>query len=325
LNIPKIILRISLFSACVVVLVSSGRAANRHRHNLIPVPAVLTWQEGNLLVGPNFMIAFTGKQDSRIELAKRRFLERVEKVGGLRFSQAGPERPRQATLVIQCEGRGLAVQSVVEDESYTLTVTRNQARLIAPNPLGILHGLETFWQLIRFDGKKPSVPCVNITDHPRFRWRGLLIDVGRHWQPPDVIRRNLDGMAAAKLNVFHWHLTEDQGFPIESKKFPKLHQLGSDGGYYTQEQVRELVLYARERGIRVIPEFDMPGHVTSCGWLATLNWQAPLDPIRLHEPSASKIPALIRRERRFINLSMLFWVRWSSCSRTSICTLVATR
>ena len=85
----------------------------------------------------------------------------------------------------------------------------------------------------------------------------MLIDIGRHYQPPEVLKRNLDAMAAVKLNVFHWHLTEDQGFRVESKKFPKLHSLGSDGLYYTQDQVREIIAYAADRGIRVMPEFDM--------------------------------------------------------------------
>src|SRR5438874_7962433 len=90
-----------------------------------------------------------------------------------------------------------------------------------------------------------------------------MIDAGRHFIPLDVIKLNLDGMAAVKLNVFHWHLSENQGFRVESKKFPKLHEMGSDGLYYTQDEVRDVVAYARERGIRVIPEFDMPGHTTS--------------------------------------------------------------
>jgi hexosaminidase len=118
-------------------------------------------------------------------------------------------------------------------------------------------------QLIGGDRDGYFLPLASIQDKPRFPWRGLLIDVCRHWQPVEVIKRNLDAMAAVKLNVFHWHLTEDQGFRIESRKYPRLHQLGSDGLFYTQEQVREVVAYARERGIRVVPEFDMPGHTTS--------------------------------------------------------------
>ena len=107
------------------------------------------------------------------------------------------------------------------------------------------------------------MPSILIEDKPRFPWRGLMIDVGRHFIPLDVLKRNLDGMAAVKLNVFHWHLSEDQGFRVESKKFPRLHQMGSDGLYYTQDEVRDLIAYARDRGIRVVPEFDMPGHSTA--------------------------------------------------------------
>jgi hexosaminidase len=108
-----------------------------------------------------------------------------------------------------------------------------------------------------------AVPAIAIQDKPRFPWRGLMIDVGRHFIPLDVLKRNLDGMAAVKLNVFHWHLSENQGFRIESKKFPKLQEMGSDGLYYTQDEARELIAYARDRGIRVVPEFDMPGHSTA--------------------------------------------------------------
>ncbi len=104
---------------------------------------------------------------------------------------------------------------------------------------------------------------MTIKDRPRFRWRGLLIDSGRHFMPLDVLKRNLDGMAAVKMNVFHWHLTEDQGFRVESRIFPKLHQMGSDGLFYTQAQIKDVIAYAADRGIRVVPEFDMPGHTTS--------------------------------------------------------------
>jgi hexosaminidase len=104
-----------------------------------------------------------------------------------------------------------------------------------------------------------------IRDRPRFPWRGLLIDAARHWQPVEVIRRTLDGMSSVKLNVLHWHLTDDQGFRVESKRYPRLHEQGADGKYYTQDQVKDTIAYARDRGIRVMPEFDMPGHTTA--WL----------------------------------------------------------
>ena len=126
-----------------------------------------------------------------------------------------------------------------------------------------MRGLETFLQLVQTTSDGFAVPAIAIQDQPRFPWRGLMIDVGRHFIPLDVLKRNLDGMAAVKLNVFHWHLSENQGFRIESKKFPKLQEMGSDGLYYTQDEVRDLIAYAHDRGIRVVPEFDMPGHSTA--------------------------------------------------------------
>jgi len=107
------------------------------------------------------------------------------------------------------------------------------------------------------------VPAVTIKDQPRFPWRGLLIDVSRHFIPLDVLKRNVDGMVAVKLNVLHLHLSDDQGFRVESKRFPKLHEMGSDGMYYTQGELRDFVAYAHDRGIRVLPEFDTPGHSRS--------------------------------------------------------------
>jgi len=126
-----------------------------------------------------------------------------------------------------------------------------------------MRGLQTFLQLVHITSQGFSVPAVAIQDKPRFAWRGLMIDSGRHFMPVEVIKRNLDGMAAVKLNVFHWHLSENQGFRVESRRLPKLQEMGSDGLYYTQEQIREIISYARDRGIRVVPEFDMPGHSTA--------------------------------------------------------------
>jgi len=100
---------------------------------------------------------------------------------------------------------------------------------------------------------------VTIEDRPRFAWRGLLIDVGRHFIPLDELKRNLDGMAAVKMNVLHWHLYDNEGFRVESKRFPRLQQAGSDGLYYTQADIRDFVAYAHDRGICVVPEFEMGG------------------------------------------------------------------
>jgi hexosaminidase len=182
---------------------------------------------------------------------------------GLSYDRATDENT--AALVIQVDKAGETIPSVRENESYRLEINEKQARLIAPTVVGALRGLETLLQLLQADRDGYYLRAVAIQDQPRFPWRGLLIDIGRHFEPMEVLKRNLDAMAAVKLNVLHWHLTEDQGFRVESKKFPKLHTLGSDGLYYTQDQVREVIAYARERGIRVVPEFDIPGHSTS--WL----------------------------------------------------------
>ena len=140
---------------------------------------------------------------------------------------------------------------------------RDEVHLEAANPLGVLHGLQTFLQLVRITPRGFAVPAMTIDDQPRFPWRGLMLDVGRHFMPLDVVYRTLDGMEAVKLNVFHWHLSEDQGFRVESKQFPLLQEKGSDGLFYTQEEIRDVIAYARDRGIRVVPEFDMPGHTTA--------------------------------------------------------------
>jgi hexosaminidase len=221
--------------------------------NLMPWPAQVEMGQGSLAIGPTIRISIDGYSEPRLQEAVRRLGE-ITPLGS------------SATLVIHCGHASAPVPELGEDESYHLEITPTQAHLSAPNPVGILHGLETLRQLVVSGAHGLEAPVVDIQDHPRFPWRGLHLDVSRHWMPIEVVKRNLDAMAAVKLNVFHWHLSDDQGFRVESKRFPKLHVFGSDGLYYTQDQVREVVAYARDRGIRVVPEFDIPGHTTS--WLA---------------------------------------------------------
>jgi hexosaminidase len=232
---------------------------------LMPVPASVQLQTGRLAITNAFAVATRGFTDDRLRRSITRMTTRLagRTVMTLPLDLAVDES--SATLVVQCERGGSSVPSLNEDESYSLEITDKQARLVAPTVVGAMRGLETLLQLVQSDRGGYYFPAITVHDQPRFSWRGLLIDIGRHYQPPEVLKRNLDAMAAVKLNVFHWHLTEDQGFRVESKKFPKLHSLGSDGLYYTQDQVREIIAYAADRGIRVMPEFDIPGHSTS--WL----------------------------------------------------------
>jgi hexosaminidase len=230
--------------------------------NLMPMPANVQRGAGRLPIDGNFSIGISGYSEPRLRRAIARDLATLTNMTGLTFVP-GAGNASKPTLVVHTDHASDGVQSVGEDESYELTVTAQAATLNAVNPLGILRGLQTFLQLVELTPTGYSAPVVTIHDQPRFPWRGLMIDCSRHWLPIEVIKRNLDGMEAVKLNTFHWHLSDNQGFRIESRKFPKLQELGSDGNYFTQEQVKEVVEYARDRGIRVIPEFDLPGHSTS--------------------------------------------------------------
>lgn len=231
----------------------------------MPVPASVMFQTGRLKIDSSFAVAVEGYTDERLQGALFRMARRLEGRTGIEFSRTATANPATAALLIQCNGAGKAIPSLDEDESYTLEAAGQQTVIKAATVVGVLRGLETYLQLLESDSEGYFIPAVNIQDKPRFPWRGLLIDVGRHFEPVEVIKRNLDAMAAVKLNVLHWHLTEDQGFRIESKRYPRLHRMGSDGLFYTQEQVRDVLAYARDRGIRVMPEFDLPGHATS--WL----------------------------------------------------------
>ena len=229
---------------------------------LMPMPANFQAGTGRLLIDQSFSIALTGKQGPRLQHAAHNFLSELSIRTGMPLdSKLGNRSP--ATLLIRVEHEGKKVQELGEDESYELEVQSSGARLSAPTDLGALRGLETFLQLLQTTSDGFTLAAITIEDTPRFPWRGLMIDVSRHFIPLAVLKRNLDGMAAVKMNVFHWHLSDNQGFRVESKRFPKLHEMGSDGLYYTQDEVRELIAYAHDRGIRVVPEFDMPGHSTA--------------------------------------------------------------
>ncbi len=240
-----------------------GKAQMQQTLNLMPVPAKAQLSNGRLLIEKSFSVAISGHKEPRLEGAVELFLAQLGRQTGLPPIDLKVADSANATLAIQCDGGTKDVQQLGEDESYRLEVTATSARLSAPSTLGVMRGLQTFLQLVRITGEGFAVQEVSIEDSPRFPWRGLMIDVGRHFIPLDVLKRNLDGMAAVKLNVFHWHLSENQGFRVESRKFPKLTAAGSDGLFYTQSEVRDLIAYAHARGIRVVPEFDMPGHTTA--------------------------------------------------------------
>jgi hexosaminidase len=253
-----------LLLAALAAIVPALPAQVQATHTLLPVPASVTLTGGRFPLDTGLTVAITAYRDARLERAIGRALGRLEARISVPLSRKYSADP-SARIVINVKGAGFAVPNVEENESYTLDVSPTQARLTAATVVGAIRGLETLLQLQSADARGYFLQPATIEDKPRFKWRGLLVDVGRHFEPVDEIKRTLDGMAMVKLNVLHWHLSEDQGFRVESKRFPRLQGMGSDGLYYTQAQIREIVAYATDRGIRVVPEFDVPGHSTS--WL----------------------------------------------------------
>ncbi|MBN2411697.1 family 20 glycosylhydrolase [candidate division KSB1 bacterium] len=234
--------------------------------NLIPIPEEITRTFDKFVIDENFTAGITGNPDDRIYQYTTNVLRRLSGRTGLFLSQDFITKTTKAEnpqCVIKIDRPGKIVLG--EDESYSMNITASGITISSETDLGAMRGLETMLQLLDVDDKGYFLHTVEITDKPRFPWRGLMIDGCRHFMPIDVIKRNLDGMAAVKLNVMHWHLSEDQGFRVECNTFPRLHQLGSDGYYYTQAQIKDVIEYAANRGIRVVPEFDIPGHATS--WL----------------------------------------------------------
>jgi hexosaminidase len=253
---------ISVLFLLLLVAAMPMRAQSPVDLNIMPLPSKFQFGSGSLKIDGGFSYAFEGFHDARLERAGQRFLTTLNHQTGIPFGHS-PADTSKATLVITTDHDSKPVQELGEDEAYTLDVTSTGAKLHAVNTLGTLRGLQTFLQLVSITANGFAAPAISIQDQPRFQWRGLMIDVARHFIPLDVVERNLDGMEAVKMNVFHWHLSDNEGFRVESRKFPKLQELGSDGQYYSQEEIRDLIAYARDRGIRVVPEFDMPGHSTA--------------------------------------------------------------
>jgi len=232
--------------------------------SLMPMPASVQMKTGQMVIDPSFTVEIQSPgPDALLSRSVDIFLDNLRRQTGMPPLDMKIVDAAQARLLIHRKSPSNAVQELGEDESYALDISATGAKLDAVTTLGVMRGLQTFLQMVQTTSDGFAVPAIAIQDKPRFPWRGLMIDVSRHFIPLDVLKRNLDGMAAVKLNVFHWHLSDNQGFRVESKKFPKLQEMGSDGLYYTQREVRDLIAYAHDRGIRVVPEFDMPGHSTA--------------------------------------------------------------
>lgn len=261
-NLHWNILRLTRYVTALLLLLCLEASAQQA--DIMPLPQRLSWNEERHRLDNRFAIAISGNPDPRIYPEASRFLQRLAERTGIFFKTwnvTPADQPQNPRLRIRADGRG-AVQNGM-DESYTLDVRNDGVSLQAATEIGAIRGLETILQLIASDDNGYFIRGCRIEDRPRFPWRGLLISQPYHFMPMDVVKRTLDAMALVKMNVLHFYISDDQGYTIESKAYPRLHRTASGGPYYTHEQVREIVAYAAQRGIRVVPEVDLPGHCTA--------------------------------------------------------------
>lgn len=246
--------------------------------SLIPLPASVQQGSGQFTFPAKVQLCVPSYTGDSVKAVAKRWAGNFTKSTGIKVSVG-----KKANAAIQ-----LRLNSGLAPEAYDLQVTRERIVIEAARPAGFFYALQTLNQLLpsravmagvkATDVQAWTLPVVTIKDHPRFEWRGFMLDEGRHFYGKEEIKKLLDVMAAYKLNRFHWHLTEDQGWRIEIKKYPRLTEVGAwrnskvlgwgevkpdgqrYGGFYTQKDAREIVRYAQERFIEIVPEVDIPGH-----------------------------------------------------------------
>lgn len=251
----------------VVTIHAQGQTHTEQEYALMPYPEEISSSGSDFVIGENFSVYVHGDAAaaSRVYGAALRFIRYTTDKTGTFVQEGFPNAegisPDTASLNIYFDEKAALVLGI--DESYSLTVDQNKMVIRAKTDVGAMHGLSSLLQLIKVKDGRYVFSGAEIKDQPRFMWRGLMMDVGRHFMPVHVVKRNIDAMALVKLNVFHWHLSDDQGFRVETKTLPELYEKASDGQYYTQSEIRDIVRYADDRGIRVVPEFDVPGHGTA--------------------------------------------------------------
>ncbi len=233
-----------------------------HAAALIPLPQHVEYREGVMALPETIRIhAGAGARD-----AAKLLQGELAEIAAPSHAVVAPGKARAHILLML--DPALLPQG---EESYTLEISPERAVIRAPRHVGLVYGGQTLLQLLRHEGADWSLPCVTITDHPRFQWRGLLLDCSRTFQSPDYLKKTLDRMAFYKLNRLHLHLTDDQGWRIEIKKHPELTKKGAwfekesgeparHQGFYSQKEMKALVRYGEARGITIVPEIEMPGH-----------------------------------------------------------------
>lgn len=267
---------------------------------LTPRPAVVAFMDANNYVAPDTQVVVASNDPGAV-FAARHFVDTLARSGAFKLKVKVAEPPTSHAIVFKLDPDA----AVDKPEGYVLDTWPGNIIVSARTPTGLYYGGVTLWQLLTPDAAKPSdyakpvpVPALGIEDWPRFRWRGLMLDSARHFQSVADIEKLLDWMSLQKLNVFHWHLTDDQGWRLEIPKYPLLTKIGAcrkavgpDAaltgspdkpycGFYTEADVRQVVAYAAARHITVVPEIDMPGHmqaaIAAYPWLGVTGKRPPV-------------------------------------------------
>lgn len=265
-------------------IISCKRQNVPNTYSVIPYPNSLVQEDGTFVFNKKTKMICTSSLDSASQEVVRNFSALLNNVAGLKTECIVDEEKSDKNIVF------FDLDTSIADEGYSLDIDPSKIIIKASSAAGFYYAVQSLKQLlpIAVYGDKESVsvekwevPCAHIDDAPRFSYRGMHLDVARHFFSVDEVKRYIDLLAMHKLNVFHWHLTDDQGWRIEIKKYPKLTEIGSIrkytmveknfdqydntpyGGYYTQDQIRDIVNYAKERFITIIPEVDLPGHMVA--------------------------------------------------------------
>jgi len=271
--------------AVVMTLIGFGiQAQSKNDLNLVPVPEKMKVNSGQFVINSNTSIVLSA-DNQEMQNAVAVFNNLLNRAAG--YKLAITVTPTSSNAIV-CKIN----PSIVNDEGYKLSVQKDLIVIEAKTPQGIFYGMQTLRQLLPFQIERPylsnvawAVPCVEIEDAPRFAYRGLMLDVCRHFMPKEFVYKFIDMLAYHKMNTFHWHLTDDQGWRIEIKQYPKLTQIGAYrnrtlegrytspdkrkwdntryGGFYTQDDIKDVVAYAQKRFVTVIPEIEMPGHAVA--------------------------------------------------------------
>ncbi len=247
-----------------ILLIISVNISFAQNLNLMPMPNEITLGKEKFEIDNSLKIVLKGDYSEKLVKYSNDFIKRIGIRTGIFFNKK--------TVLFEADDLSKEIfisynnnaESKLDiDESYKLNIQSDKIFIDTKTDIGAMRAIETLYQLLNNDSSKYYFPKSVINDSPRFKWRGLMIDVSRHFMPVDVIKRNINGMALVKMNVLHLHLSDNQSVRVESKLFPQIQSKSSNKEYFTQEQLKEIIEYADSKGIRVIPEFDIPWHTTA--------------------------------------------------------------